>query len=674
MSILPTHGSPGRLGARRADPAYAGAPPTFVPATQNPDLGYRRAVTEPREAPPTPDPQEAGSSGSEPVPSPPQPPDVGRLIDDRYRLGDVIGVGGMATIHRAFDTRLERSVAVKLLRPEILEDADLAMRFRREALAATVLRHPNIVACLETGSDHGRPFIVMELIEGEDLATRLRRGGRLAPTEAARIALDIARALGVAHVRGIVHRDIKPGNILLARDGRAMVTDFGIARLAADAEGTVPGMTLGSVHYFSPEQAQGATTTAASDVYSLGLVLFEMLTGKRAWHGDTTAELAAARIDAPPPSPKAIRPEVPAALDAVVVRALDPEPLRRYANGSAIATALEEAIGYPDPSSPTIAVPAAAAAATAGTGTAVVTAPPGGLGVARPGALPDGIVPPLQPGSAGGPPAGGRGGRRASPVIAGPLVVLTAVAAVVGGGLLLAALPGSDSGTAAILSPSPKASRTPVPTATPRPTPRPTPTPAPTAKPTPAPVLAQPTPRQAGTLGDLCQPILGFPCGLGAGTYQPATFEPAVSFRLGDGWSTSLYEPDIVSLERDDGALTLAGSVAAAGGQQDPPPSARDLVEVFIETDGVAAARPDTARVDKRRATTVDLSPTGVSRVALFSTAKETFYLEPHGTTRLIVVDTRDGIMVLAIEPADGRMLQDILPAANQVIGSLRFR
>jgi tRNA A-37 threonylcarbamoyl transferase component Bud32 len=630
-------------------------------------------VTEPREASPTPDPGAPEPGGPGATPTAPPPSDVGRLIDDRYRLGDVIGVGGMATIHRAFDTRLERAVAIKLLRPEILADADLAMRFRREALAATVLRHSNIVACLETGSDHGRPFIVMELIEGEDLATRLRRGGRLAPTEAAHIALDVARALGVAHVRGIVHRDVKPGNILLARDGRAMVTDFGIARLAADAEGAVPGMTLGSVHYFSPEQARGATTTAASDVYSLGLVLFEMLTGRRAWHGDTTAELAVARIDAAPPSPKAIRPEIPAALDAVVVRALDPEPLRRYANGSAIATALEQVIAYPDPSSPTIAVPVPAAALAAPIGAA---AQPAALGIARPGASPDGIVPPLEPGR-GGPPSGGRGGRRASPVIAGPLVVLTAVAAIVGGGVLLAALPASDNGTAAIVSPSPKASKTPAPTATPRPTPRPTPTPAPTAKPTPTPAPPQPTPRQAGTLGDLCQPILGFPCGLGAGLYQPAMFQPAMSFRLGDGWSTSLYETDIVSLTRAEGGLTFAGAVSAvypSGGQDAAPRSARALAEVFVETDGVAASRPDAGRVDKRRSTVVDLSPTGPDRVALFSTAKETYYLEPHGTTRLIVVDGRDGVVVLAIEPSDAQMLEDVLPVANQVIGSLRFR
>src|SRR6476469_4652882 len=261
----------------------------------------------------------------------------------------------MATVHRAIDTKADRTVAVKLLRREVVADADIAMRFRREALAATVLRHPNIIACLETGTDDGQPFLVMELIEGEDLAARLRHLSRLAPADAARIGLDVARALGVAHVRGIVHRDVKPGNILLARDGRAMVTDFGIAHLAADAEGAVPGTTLGSVHYFSPEQATGDTTTPASDVYSLGLVLYESLTGRRAWSGDTTAALVAARIGSAAPSPRAVRPEVPPALDVIVVRALDPDPLRRFANGNAMAAPLATATG-PDPASPTVAV------------------------------------------------------------------------------------------------------------------------------------------------------------------------------------------------------------------------------------------------------------------------------------------------------------------------------
>src|SRR4029079_2191922 len=240
---------------------------------------------------------------------------------------------GMATVHRAYDTKLGRFVAVRLLRREAIKDSDIAMRFRREALAATVLRHPNIIACLETGTDDGQPFLVMELIEGEDLAARLRRHGRLAPMDAARLGLYTARALGVAHIRGIVHRDVKPGNIVLARDGRAMITDFGIARLFADAEGAVPGTTLGSVHYFSPEQATAATTTPASDIYSLGLVLYESLTGQRAWSGETTAALAAARIGSHVTSTQALRPSVPAALDALVMRALDPHPGQRFDNG-----------------------------------------------------------------------------------------------------------------------------------------------------------------------------------------------------------------------------------------------------------------------------------------------------------------------------------------------------
>jgi serine/threonine-protein kinase len=203
-------------------------------------LGYRRGVTAPSEP--------SGQSA---------PPPSDRLLGGRYRLGPIVGRGGMATIYRATDVRTEHEVAVKILRPEVATDRDLAHRFRREALAATVLRHPNIVACLDTGTDGHQAYLVMALVDGEDLAARLRRSGRLAPWQVAHIGLDVARGLGVAHVRGIVHRDVKPGNILLARDGRAMVTDFGIARLAADAEGAVPGTTLGSVHYFSPEQAKG---------------------------------------------------------------------------------------------------------------------------------------------------------------------------------------------------------------------------------------------------------------------------------------------------------------------------------------------------------------------------------------------------------------------------------
>jgi eukaryotic-like serine/threonine-protein kinase len=609
-------------------------------------------------------------------PAPPAP-DVGRLVGGRYRLAEVIGVGGMATVHRAHDIRLDKTVAVKLLRREVIEDTDIAMRFRREALAATVLRHPNIVACLETGTDDGQPFLVMDLIEGEDLAARLRRAGRLAPAEAMRIGLDVARALGVAHIRGIVHRDVKPGNILLARDGRAMVTDFGIARLSADAEGSVPGTTLGSVHYFSPEQAQGEKTTAASDVYSLGLVLYESLTGQRAWRGGSTSELATVRIGADAPSPKATRPEVPAALDRVVVRALDPDPARRYPNGNALAAALEPIVAQPDPSSATVAtdtaslVAGAAAATVAAAGGAARAV--GGVSRAQPPA--PSTVPPMRPGP---PPAPARTAaiRRASPAIAGPLFVLMTVVAVVGGALLVAAISGrGEADGVAAVSPTPGATRTPTPT--PRPTARPTPTATPTAvpKPTPAP---KPTPKGPGnTSTNLCDPFLGISCGLDQGFYEPAKFTPAIRFELSGGWSDSVYEADLIALVRQEGDLTFASGIGTVYPHGDPvaaPSSVRALTETFIETDGVAARTAKDQRIGKRRASVVDLAPTGPNRVPLFATSTQTFYLEAGGTTRVFIVDDPDGPFVVAVEPGDTSTIDDILRIAQPVIRSLTFR
>ena len=558
--------------------------------------------------------------------------DVGRLIGDRYLLAERIGVGGMATVHRARDTRLDRWVAVKLLRREVIADTDIAMRFRREALAATVLRHPGIVACLEAGSDDGQPFLVMELIEGEDLAARLKRVGRLAPAEAARIGLDIARGLGVAHIRGIVHRDVKPGNILLARDGRAMVTDFGIARLAADTEGAVPGTTLGSVHYFSPEQAKGETTTAASDVYGLGLVLYEALTGQRAWTGETTAQLAVARIGAPAPSPRATRPELSTAMDALVVRALDPDPARRYPNGNAMAAALEPLIARPDPTSPTGRFD-------------------------TPGLLASSSM------------------RRRSAVVAGPLVVLLSV---VVGVLYIASLSGRDGpGGIAVDSVGPQAAATTSarPTRSPRSTAPPTASPPPTARPTPTP---DPTPKQNadGTLA-LCEPFLELPCGLDAGTYAPTSFTPPIRFSLGDGWSTNKSSLDLFVLGRDEGLLTFAGGITtvfSVGRPQDAPRSADALIEAFIGTDRVAAARPARIRIDKRRATVVDLEVRGLDRVALFGTGSQTYYLEPVGTTRVVAIDLPDGVLVIVIEPGQQSSLDDILGPAERVIDTLDTR
>ena len=207
--------------------------------------------------------------------------DIGQVLGGRYRLVELLGSGGMATIYRATDTQLGRDVALKLLRPEYLQDPEFSTRFRAEAQAAASLTHPNVVTVYDYGEEASGPYLVMELVDGEDLATILRRSGPLPPRQAARIAAGVARALAAAHARGLVHRDVKPGNVLIGRDGQVKVVDFGIARAIAEAQVTLPGTTLGSVHYFSPEQARGEPATASSDIYSLGIVLYELLTGSR---------------------------------------------------------------------------------------------------------------------------------------------------------------------------------------------------------------------------------------------------------------------------------------------------------------------------------------------------------------------------------------------------------
>src|SRR5687767_14268459 len=232
----------------------------------------------------------------------------------------------MSTSFAWADAKLGRSVAVKVLRPEFGADAAFVERFRREAQSAASLSHPNIVAVYDYGTDAAGPYIVMEQVAGGDLSRVLDERGALPPTAVARTGQQVADALAAAHARGLVHRDIKPGNILLAPDGRVQVADFGIAQAAADSPVTSSGVAIGSVLYFSPEQARGEPATPASDIYSLGLVLFEMLTGQRAFAGDSPAAVAVARLSGGVPSPSALRPEVPAPLDAIVRWCLAPEP------------------------------------------------------------------------------------------------------------------------------------------------------------------------------------------------------------------------------------------------------------------------------------------------------------------------------------------------------------
>ena len=286
---------------------------------------------------------------------------IGRLISGRYRLIAPLGEGGMATIWRAVDEQLDREVAVKLLRPQFSADSGFAARFKQEARAAGGLSHPNIVGVYDYGTDgaDGDQYIVMELVTGRDLSTILRERGSLSTSDAVRVAIGVASALEVAHRKGIVHRDVKPGNILINDNGDVKVTDFGIARAVSEASMTVTGTTLGSVHYFSPEQARGDEVTGASDVYALGIVLFEMLTGRRPFEGDSAAAVALKRLNEDPPTPSAVGRPAPPGLEAIVMRALAREPSGRFPDAGAFAEALRVWRRDPD------AVPAAAAGAAA---------------------------------------------------------------------------------------------------------------------------------------------------------------------------------------------------------------------------------------------------------------------------------------------------------------------
>lgn len=309
-------------------------------------------------------------------------PEVGRMLGARYRLIELLGEGGMATIYRAHDERLGRDVAVKLLRPEYGRDAAFVARFRQEAQSAASLSHPNIVSVYDFGTDEAGPFIVMELLDGEDLQTLLAERGSLPPAAAARIAQQVADGLGAAHARGIIHRDIKTSNVFLDRTGKAILLDFGIAHALSQAQLTLPGTTLGSVHYFSPEQARGEPLTTASDIYSLGLVLFEMLTGQRAWKGDSAAAIAVARLTGEAPAPSSLRPGVPPALDAIVRRALAREPSQRFTSASAFSQALARFLA--DPHAAALPLPAALVDPSATVVGAAVATPMRGTASGRP--------------------------------------------------------------------------------------------------------------------------------------------------------------------------------------------------------------------------------------------------------------------------------------------------
>lgn len=264
---------------------------------------------------------------------------AGDLIQERYRLEAPLGSGGMAEVWSATDERLERSVAIKFLAPQLAADPEFLVRFFSEAQAVARISHPNVTQVLDFGEHAGSPYLVMELVPGGPLTTIV--GEPLAVEEAFALIAEAAQGAGAAHALGIVHRDIKPGNVLLDQDGTPKLADFGIAASARSERLTATGAAIGSPHYISPEQASGGEATPASDVYSLGILLYELLTGKRPFEGDNVTAIAIAQVEQEPVPPSAHVAAIGPEIDAVVLRCLAKDPDARFADGNKLAAALE---------------------------------------------------------------------------------------------------------------------------------------------------------------------------------------------------------------------------------------------------------------------------------------------------------------------------------------------
>jgi len=294
---------------------------------------------------------------------------VGEVIGGRYELEELVGSGGMSSVFRAHDRLLERKVALKVLHEQYTGDESYVERFRREARSVASLSHPNIVTVIDRGEHEGRQYIVFEYIDGENLKRRIDREGPLPVREAVELVLQIGRALQFAHRNGLVHRDVKPQNVLLNGDGRPKVTDFGIARSLDVQHGmTQTGTVLGTSDYIAPEQAQGAQVDERTDVYSLGVVLFELLAGETPFTGENFVAVAMQHINDPPPRIRDRRGDVSARLEQAIERALAKEPRDRWASMEELCSELEACLaeldGWPD-SGATVVVPARARRARA---------------------------------------------------------------------------------------------------------------------------------------------------------------------------------------------------------------------------------------------------------------------------------------------------------------------
>lgn len=266
---------------------------------------------------------------------------IGKLLDNRYEILEVIGVGGMAVVYKAMDHRLNRRVAVKILKEEYLNDQDLHRRFHAESQAVAMMSHPNIVNVYDVSKSEGLDYIVMELIDGITLKQYMERKGMLSWRETLHFAMQIAKALEHAHSRNIIHRDIKPHNVMILKDGSVKVADFGIARVAS-AQNTLTKEALGSVHYISPEQAKGARVDNRTDIYSLGVVMYQMLTGRPPYDGDSPVSIAIQHINGTPLLPSLLNSNIPTGLEQITMHAMCSDIDKRYASASDMLRDMEE--------------------------------------------------------------------------------------------------------------------------------------------------------------------------------------------------------------------------------------------------------------------------------------------------------------------------------------------
>lgn len=271
---------------------------------------------------------------------------IGMLIADRYEVLEKIGMGGMSVVYKAKDHKLNRYVAIKILKQEFSDNANFVSKFRVEAQAAAGLMHPNIVNVYDVGDEKGMYYIVMELVEGITLKKYIEKKSRLSVKESVSIAIQVSMGLEAAHKNHIIHRDIKPQNIIISKDGKVKVTDFGIAKAATS--NTITSNVMGSVHYTSPEQARGGYSDERSDIYSLGITMFEMLTGRVPFNGETTVAIAIKQIQTPMPSPREYVPDIPRSVEQIVLKCCEKSPDRRYQNMAELIADLKQSLIHPN--------------------------------------------------------------------------------------------------------------------------------------------------------------------------------------------------------------------------------------------------------------------------------------------------------------------------------------